>query len=516
MGYRDIKRNLNQVISNIQSQISVPNQYNANPAFLIDLPKRGFTLRPGLVPKIEDRIIYQAIADFLAPHFIPECSVYSNRLAGNDSSQMFVQGVELWIEFQNTIAEYCQIYPYVVETDITAYFEHIKHDLLLSRISDIFLQEIGQNEFNNIRIMLSRLLSQWCTYGINNFGIPQINDASSFFGNLYLDEVDKWLVSNNMVSLRYVDDICIFASGESQARQALAKLIVKLRQMGLYIASGKTKIKTSVDVLSDLEASRNQVRLIETEIDSREPERLENAGNMLQDFFINLISNPDEFNDRQFRFCINRFKKLHVSGIALNVQEIVIREIINRLSTMPESTDIFIDYLSLLPDNNDVQAQIINFLEGSLNIYAWQEMQLLELLIRSNIHQSLNLRLTQHANAVISSNQHPACRAKAIVLLGKIGSYAERRDIRARYYNEDREDIHRSIITAIQEMRLSERNNFYGDISRDSARISMTTNYIQSLDQPRYHYYNPPSPYDVIPPENDSDDLYDLGSEYFI
>jgi hypothetical protein len=143
-------------------------------------------------------------------------------------------------------------------------------------------------------------------------------------------------------------------------------------------------------------------------------------------------------------------------------------------------------------------------------------MQLIELLIRSNIAHDIKIRANQFANMVIANGRHPASRAKAYILLGKNGTYAEKRDIRGRYAHEDRDDIRRSIITAIQEMQSGERNSFYRSIDNVSQDIHLTIDYVQSLPQPKYYYFNPPSPYDVIPPDNDSDDLYDLGSEYFI
>ena len=294
VGYRDIKRQLNEFLGTVQSKIREPLSYMATAPSMIDLPKRGYTLRPGVVPQIDDRILYQAIADLLAPHFTPESCVYSNRLAGVNSDQMFVQGVELWVEFQNKVEEYCHIFPFVVETDITAYFDHIYHDLLFSRINDVYQNVIGQNELNEIRILLCRLLGRW-NFGFKRFGIPQINDASSFFANLYLDELDKWLLSRNMVCLRYVDDIRIFTNDEPGARKALADLIVKMREMGLYVASGKTKIKPSMEVLRELEVGRKQIEFIEAEIDSHEQSRLENAGSMLMNLFMSIVSDQTNF-----------------------------------------------------------------------------------------------------------------------------------------------------------------------------------------------------------------------------
>jgi hypothetical protein len=445
---------------------------------------------------------------------MPEPSVYSNKLAGDNSNQMFVHGVELWIAFQNKVEEYCRKYPFMVETDVTAYFDHINHNLMLSRVSDLFSKSLSEDELKTVKELLGRMWKRWNIGYIKDFGIPQINDASSFMANLYLDELDKWLLSHNLVYLRYVDDIRIFAKSEPEARKSLAELIVKMREMGLYIASGKTKIKKATDVLDELTKGHNQIKEIEAEIDSGNAERMNLAAEKLKSFFIQLVSEPQEFNDRLFRFCVNRFKRLHVTGLGGETHDRVINEVLSRLSVMPESTDIFVDYLSLFVDNEFIQIATLDFLESPNNIYAWQEMLLLELLVRVNVMPQHLLRAKQYANSVVTQNKHPACKARAYVFLGKHGTYAERRDIRSRYSQEINESSKRAIIVAVQEMSIKERNHFYKDIADDSRSINQITGYIQNLNEPTYDYYRPPSPYVVIPEDYDSDDLFDLGSEY--
>lgn len=493
-----------------------PNKYLASIPLKIEIPKRGFTLRPGVVPTISDRMIYQGIADVLAPMFRSEEIVYSNRLSDPNDKNMFVPGVELWIEFQKEIEKNCGCYSYVVETDLTAYFDHINHDILFSRIKDLFQPEIEPEQVNNIQKFLGKQLTKWSCVGFRKFGIPQINDASSFFANLYLDELDKWLITKKFVALRYVDDIRIFSKSEADARKALIDLIEKLQTMGLYVASGKTKIRTSGEVLRELHEGRDQISNIEDEIRTLLPEKLNKAAGLLVDYFKYLISDPTKFNDRHFRYCVNRFKKLHVSEIDYEVQDIVIDEILKRLYQMPEATDIFIDYLSLFPDNEKIQTLVLDFLESEYSIYDWQNMLLLELLIRSNISSQNLTRVIQFSNFIISSSCHPSVRAKAYLLYGKNGTYANRRDIRDKYSYEEREDIHRAIVFSLQEMQERERNYFYSQINGESTRLDWTVNYVNSLSNPTYHYFNPPSPYIPIHEEIDSDDFDDLGSEYFL
>ena len=513
-GYREYKQFLSENLEFINGRITSSHKYASDYPCLIDIPKRGFTLRPGVVPQIDDRIVYQAIADLLSTHYIPEPDVYSNRLSNNNSGCMFQPGVDLWIAFQDKVEENCCKYPFVIETDITAYFDHINHSVLSSHIRDLYVSDFDPSTLQGIVTLLEQLLTPWCI-GLSGFGIPQLNDASSFFSNLYMDEIDKWFASRGIVALRYVDDIRIFTNSEPDARAVLAQLIVKLREKGLYVASGKTKIRRSTDVLGELQASRTEMTKIESHIKTCELPHLETAVELLIKLFDWLISDERNFNDRQFRYCINRFKRLHTTRVGEEAHDKIIREVLNRLVSMPESTDVFVDYLSLFPDNDFIQQYVLSFLESPYSVYPWQRMQLLELLIRSNIQAEYITRVNQLACHFISGDQHPICKAKAYILRGKNGSYADRRDIRARYIHEDREDVRRAIIVSIQEMKQDERNHFYRSISPDSRHVQQTIKYVESLNEPTYFHYNPPNPY-IVDNEIDSDDLTDLGSEYFI
>jgi len=514
VGYRDYKKYLSDNISIICERIHVPNQYQTSTPSSIDLPKRGMTLRPGVLPYIDDRLVYQAIVDLLAPHFVPEPSVFSNKLADSTSTNLFLPGVTSWIAFQNKVEELCNLYPFVVETDITAYFDHINHDILMSRISDLFKTVFDQTTLYEIKILLSRLWDKW-SLGIRKFGIPQINDASSFMGNLYLDELDKWFSLNRLISLRYVDDIRLFAKSESQARKILADTIVKLREMGLYVSSGKTKIQSCKEAMEQLAKGRDIITQIETYLDTKQRIGIQKACELLRDFFLEIIGDNSKFNDRQFRFCLNRLKRIYGTGIALDLQEKAIEEVLKRFITMPEATDVFVDYLSLFPDHDLIHEKVLDFLESHNNIYSWQEMLLIELLIRANLKSKFKKRANQLAFKISNSKKHQASVSKAYVLLGKNGTYADRRDIRAKYTWEPREYVKRAIIVSIQEMQSKERKNFYEKIASDSRRVKQTVNYVQSLPEPVYFYYKPPNPYQVQIIDNDSDDLFDLGSEYF-
>jgi hypothetical protein len=478
----------------LRNRLRNPGGYQTASSYELSIPKGNFTLRPGVFLDIEDRIVYQAIADYLAPHFAPEDCVYSNRLAAPDSNTMFIPGVDLWLQFQDRQEELCLEHSHFVRTDIASYFDHIGHDLMRSRLRDVFGHSVPHEDLEQAIIVLIRMWRRWAQG--RRYGIPQMLNPSSLFANVFLDELDKHMTRRGFPFLRYVDDMTIFANSEAQARKRLAYLVNYLRRMQLYVSSAKTRIGEGADFIEELNTRRDIVTSIQDGLTSRQLDQIEAAAAQLESFFLEMVENEEQFDDRLFRYCVNRFRLLRVSKIAPETSERVVAEVLLRLSTMPSSTDVFIGYLSLFPASESLQSQVCHFLESEYNIYEWQEALLLELLLRSDISPQLHDRVRGLARDIAVTG-HPSCRAKAVMLWGKIGDYQDRRDIRAQYYAEEHEEVKRCILYAIQEMQAGERNHFYeSEVPNDSRGQQRIVEYVRRLDEPRYHYFNPPRGYD--------------------
>src|SRR5262245_56672337 len=76
------------------------------------VPKRGFFLRPGAIPHIEDRLLFQALIDKIAPLLeaqlppLDEQAVFSSRLHPNPRSEnMFQHPRDLWLAFKKKVVE---------------------------------------------------------------------------------------------------------------------------------------------------------------------------------------------------------------------------------------------------------------------------------------------------------------------------------------------------------------------------------------------------------------------------
>jgi len=515
-GYRDFFSSRDRVLEELEKNLNEIDRYSAKYGISINIPKKNFTLRPAMIPKIEDRLLYQAIADILIPHYTPEPLVFSNIPNPITNSYIFKHGVESWLKFQDEIIKKCEEYDYVVETDITAYFEHISHRLLKSRLKDLFSEKLGNDDIRTVNILLGKMLNRWGYSYLRGFGIPQINDVSSFFGNIYLDDLDKWLLKLDYPAFRYVDDIRIFTKDKYSARKALNELIIKLRSMGLFISSAKTEIKESLIVLTDLLQRNEKLNQIDEELESRDEERITEISKEILNLVKENYQNGEIIDGRVFRFCINRLKRLKATGIEEEIHDEVIPIVLSSLSSMPSSTDIFVDYLSMFPNNEDIQRNVVDFINSEKNIYNWQEMHLINYLIRSNISTKNWSRWRNYFVELARSSDNLICSSYSIVLWGKNGDYSDRRDIRELYFNADNFKK-RSIVIGIQEMQKNERDNFYRENCQTDFDVRFLVNYLEKLSTPIYHYFNPPTGYEIFnyDIEDDSDDIRFLNVEDF-
>jgi len=515
VGFRDFKINLDENLEAIQKNIAGDKKYLALPPLLIEKPKTNYAVRPGIVPDITDRVTYQAIADFYAKDFKAEPNIYSNQLNHVSDKEMFKRGVETWLQFQNAIQEGCSQYEFVVETDLTAFFDHINHPILERTLLEVGKEAHQANEINQVNNILHCLLSRWSTViYLSGFGIPQINDASSFFAQVYMDPFDKWCDLQEFHYCRYVDDMRFFCASEAEARETLVKVITKLREMGLYTSSKKTNIQDSRKVLEETLQHRKEITQIEGKLTSGSLDQMEAGASELFSIFEDVIENTEEINTRLFRLCINRFKRIAATGLLNEKHAMAIQASLSRLKCDPDSTDVFIDYWSVFPDNEQIQISVINFLESPDNVYPWQSMKLLELLVRMNITSKNLKRVKKISNQFIFRKRNPGEVSQAAILLGKNGNYADRETLATSYSYLNSEYVNRAIVLSVQELSLKKRNRFYSKCGEDSNRLLKMTEYVKTFSQPRYHYFNPPNPYPLTRSE-DSDDLFELGSDYF-
>ena len=427
--YEDLLSNENELkkvlIENLEIHHGV---YTSGAKAIYDVPKRALGLRYTLEIDFYDRFLYQAICTFLIPYFDPLLSnrVFSHRFNKfGKTKYLFKHRIELWNTFENLSHLAIIDNKSLLVTDLLNYFEQITIDSVeksfISMIADIKASGSEKNTIRSAVNTLISLLKKWC-YS-SRHGLPQNRDASSFIANVVLDAVDKEMVRKGYDYFRYVDDIRIICSNESEAKRALNDLIYELRKLGLNINSKKTAI---LDIKSEnieefFPSQDDTMTLIDTMWRSRSKKVIARSIPVLFEFFKKQI-NESETQSRPFRYCINRFKALIASNL-FDAKSVLASELadtlIAELDKQAVSTDQFCKLLMDLDLSETQNHAIVNFLtDKDIAIHGWQNYHLILLMAYK---QYKSKEMINHCklliNQKITSPEVPAC----FIYLASIG-----------------------------------------------------------------------------------------------
>lgn len=483
---RKIIENRKSDFLNIIKEEFSQREYTPGSLISIDVPKRDYTLRPGSVCKFYDRVLFQALTD-KAAHLIEKRiseisnrNVFSYRLSKIPKDpKMFLRLGDQYTKFVDAQRRLGGLkkYPYVVTTDIAAYFERIYHHKLENTLISV---GCDSEIVNAIKL----LLQHWSS-GVS-YGIPQGMFPSDLLGNIYLTEIDEELVNNDYVFVRFVDDYCIFAKNEIEAIKIINLLVRSLRSKGLNLQSAKTKILTQEGFLEKIEPNLNaktatkiitQKKWIQTIYDEVQveikkkvtvPMTTKVQKEIIKSIFQKAKRSPKE-NDRLIQKCLLVLGE-HQDSVAV---EFCLENFIK----LPYLTSHIVSYLLTIPFEEKILSSIQTFLLSDNNIFDWQEMWLLQYYFTA---PNLNSRyLVYLRNLVANRNKHVSIRSTAVRLLGKFGTTKDLRDLAANITNEEDFYIKTGIISAMQRLPKIERNHQYSYIKRANPLLAIVTDYFK-------------------------------------
>ena len=199
----------------------------------VRIPKADGGERPLGIPAVRDRVVQAAAKVVLEPIFEADFRASSYGFRPRRSAH---QATEHLRQAVNRGANW------VVDADITAFFDRIDHTVLLKlverRISD--------------RRML-KLLHQWLGAGVEDAGVwspsedgvPQGGVISPLLANIVLHELDRFwedYCSSLGQLIRYADDFVILCRTENAAREALRRVEEVLTWLGLTLHPAKTRV----------------------------------------------------------------------------------------------------------------------------------------------------------------------------------------------------------------------------------------------------------------------------------
>ena len=163
-----------------------------------EIPKEGGKVRVLGIPTVRDRVVQGALKLILEPIFEADFQPGSYGYRPQRSAHDAIQRVSEGIVMGKTL---------VIDVDLRAYFDNVRHHLLLAKVA---------RRVNDDDVM--RLLNQILKAN-GDRGVPQGGVLSPVLSNLYLDEVDRMLerareatkekVRTHVQYARYADDLVV-------------------------------------------------------------------------------------------------------------------------------------------------------------------------------------------------------------------------------------------------------------------------------------------------------------------
>ncbi len=223
------------------------------------LPKPSGLQRPLSLLDIEDQIVLQALANQFAKKLyikrqrVELETVFSNKLASPKDSIFFMERWQTtYSAFQDKCTEaFDQGLRWSAHFDLSAYYDTISHDLLLSNVSP------NTSEPDTVEIIKGwlRIWSADNIAAMTGHGIPQGPLASDFLAEAFFLPIDIQLQKATFRYLRYVDDIRLFGRSENEVRKAAIRLEQECRHRGLIPQSTKFtvfELKTAEEAMGSL------------------------------------------------------------------------------------------------------------------------------------------------------------------------------------------------------------------------------------------------------------------------
>ena len=186
--------------------------------------------RPLGIPTVRDRVCEGALRNVLEPIFEREFA---------DNSYGFRPGRSAKDALRVVDAELKAGKGYVVDADITRYFDTISHERLLKRIGE---RVADGRVMNILEEMLERGVLENREWKDTETGTPQGGVISPLLANVYLNPLDHMMRQAGHAMVRYADDLVILCATAEEAENAYQMLRTWVEEQGLRLHPDKTRI----------------------------------------------------------------------------------------------------------------------------------------------------------------------------------------------------------------------------------------------------------------------------------
>ncbi|MDR3693334.1 group II intron reverse transcriptase/maturase, partial [Mucilaginibacter sp.] len=228
----ELRDYLNEYWRSLKTSI-LEGSYKPSPVRKVEIPKPTGGRRMLGIPTVVDRLLQQAISQWLSPQYEPEFSNSSYGFRPGRNARQAVTRAQEYINAGKTM---------IVELDLEKFFDRVNHDKLMGLLS----RKIKDKR--TLALIGSYLRSGIMEGGVSSprpEGTPQGSPLSPLLSNIMLDELDKELASRGHSFVRYADDCSIYLRNWKSANRVERSIILYIeKELKLKVNRAKTKVST--------------------------------------------------------------------------------------------------------------------------------------------------------------------------------------------------------------------------------------------------------------------------------
>ncbi len=178
----------------------------------VEIPKPSGGRRLLGIPTVVDRLIQQALLQVLQSIFEPGFSESSYGFRPGRNAQQAVKAAQGYVRAGKR---------WVVDIDLEKFFDHVNHDILMSRVA---------REVKDERVL--KLIRRYLEAGLMREGLtqprtqgtPQGGPLSPLLSNILLTDLDRELERRGHSFCRYADDCNVYVRSRAAAVHAMAEI----------------------------------------------------------------------------------------------------------------------------------------------------------------------------------------------------------------------------------------------------------------------------------------------------
>lgn len=445
-------------------------QYEPDLPIRLNIPKpRGFN-RPGAILLPVDRVVYQLIADRLAPAIeasLDRDRVFNNIVLAEDpNGDFFESNGDCYSVFKSALELSSTTHSHFVTLDVANYYEQLSQHPLINMLHSL---NTGDGTIVNFleKMLLAFRQNQ-------STGLPQGLAPSDLLGTFYLSSFDAQCEMAGISSLRFMDDIYLPVDSFHEGKAWLTWAIDRLRRDNLFLNELKSGIRLSENVRQEeSEVTQRFLAAVNEINESGVSEYIDVLGYGFRATFDEPreITDIDEASSKQAITAIRSLMAISVTtrpDIAVKVDrfifpilaalrsDIAVERAFVGVSAHPYLCHQYASYMSTFIGADQELSNRVAQLIRTEGLGDYEQMLLLSVLQNSSAVAQSDVN---YCLLVMAENRKPQpVRALAAMVAAKFGTGQQQRVVMNRYEDEGSPYMRCALLYATRYMSTGDRN----------------------------------------------------------